>query len=221
MADDRPHAPGRRCAGALLILAAAATVVAVVGRVSAAADQASLAASLAAIAEGRGPYAAGGAARLASGLALAAAAWCLLRPPVEARLRVWGLVTGLFAASGILTACSGAGAVVLAASVPDGLDAVGLEALAREQAGAAGLRRATGAAGFALAGLGFVAAARGQWRGGGVLRRIAPASGALGLAMQLVWLDAATWVHPITGTAFVVWLAAAGACLVTGRRWWG
>ncbi len=53
-----------------------------------------------------------------------------------------------------------------------------------------------------------------------MLRRIAPASAVLGLAMQLVWLDAATYVHPITGTAFVVWLAAAAGCFLKGRTWW-
>ena len=45
-----------------------------------------------------------------------------------------------------------------------------------------------------------LAAARRQWRGGSVLRRIAPATAVLGLGMQLVWLDAATYLNPITGT---------------------
>lgn len=221
MTDDTRRAAALRTAGLLFILAAVATIAAVVGRVSAAADQASLAASLAAIADGRGLYAAGGAGRFVSGVALAAAAWCLHRAPVERRPPGTAIVTGLLAASGMLTACSGAAATVLAAGVPGGLDAAGLDVLAGELETTVRLRRVTGAAGFALAGLAFVAAARGQWRGADVLRRIAPASAMLGLAMQLVWLDAATWVHPITGTAFVVWLTAAGGCFLKGRSWWG
>ena len=221
MADDRRRPAALHSAGLLFILAAAATIAAVVGRVSAGADQDTVAASLAAIAASQGRYAAGGAARLVSGMALAAAAWCLHRAPAERRPHGTALVASLLAASGMLTACSGAGAVVLAAGVPAGLDAAGLDALARELESTAWLRRATGAAGFALAGMALIAAARSQWGAGGMLRRIAPASAVLGLAMQLVWLDAATWVHPITGTAFVVWLAAAAGSLLKGRTWWG
>ena len=221
MTDDTRRAAALRTAGLLFILAAVATIAAVVGRVSAGADQDTVAASLAAIAAGQGRYAAGGAARFVSGIALAAAAWCLRRAPGERGPEGSVLVAGLLAAAGVLTACSGAGAVVLAAGVPTGLDAAGLDALARELETTASLRRVTGAAGFALAGLAIVAAARRQWGAGGLLRRIAPASAVLGLAMQLVWLDAATWVHPITGTALVIWLAAAGGSLRKGRNWWG
>ncbi len=221
MTDDARRAAALRTAGLLFILAAVATVAAVVGRVSAGADQDTVAASLAAVAASQGRYAAGGAARFVSGFALAAAAWCLHRAPAERPPRGTALVAGLLAASGLLTACSGAAAVVLAASVPAGLDAAGLDALARELETTAWLRRATGAAGFALAGVALIAAARRQWRGGEVLRRIAPASALLGLTMQLVWLDAATWVHPITGTAFVVWLAAAAGNLLKGGSCWG
>lgn len=221
MTDDTRRAAALRTAGLLFILAAVATIAAVVGRVSAAADQASLAASLGAIADGRGLYAAGGAGRCVSGVALAAAAWCLHRAPVERRPLSTAIIAGLLAASGMLTACSGAGAVVLAAGVPGGLDAAGLDTLARELETTARLRQVSGAAGFALAGAALIAAARRQWGAGGLLRRIAPASASLGLAMQLVWLDAATWMHPITGTAFVVWLTAAGGCFLKGRSWWG
>lgn len=220
MTDDTRRATALRTAGLLFILAAVATIAAVVGRVSAGADHASLAASLAAIAESRGLYGTGGVARLLSGIALSAGTWCLRRAPLEQRPGAPAVVF-LLAASGLLTACSGAAAVGLAAGAPAGLDAAGLEVLARQLETTASLRQVTGAAGFALAGLAIVAAARRQWRGGGALRRIAPAAAMLGLAMQLVWLDAATWVHPVTGTAFVVWLAAAGGCSLKGRSWWG
>ena len=199
MTDDTRRAAALRTAGLLFIVAAVATIAAVVGRVSAGADHASLAASLAAIAESRGLYGTGGVARLLSGIALSAGAWCLRRAPLEQRPGSPAVVF-LLAASGLLTACSGAAAVGLAAGAPAGLDAAGLEVLAQQLETTASLRQVSGAAGFALAGL---------------------AIAMLGLAMQLVWLDAATWVHPVTGTAFVVWLAAAGACSLKGRSWWG
>ena len=106
--------------------------------------------------------------------------------------------------------------MALAAVATEGLDAAGLEALAGHQEATAWLRRFTGAAGFALAGLALIVIAWRQWGAGGPLRRIAPASALLGLAIQLVWLDAATMLHAVTGTLFVVWLAAGGATLLKG-----
>lgn len=146
--------------------------------------------------------------------------WCLHRAPLERRPDST-LVAGLLAGSGMLTAGSGASAVVLAAGVPAGLDAAALDALARQQETTAWLRQVTGGLGFAAAGLGLIVAGRRQWAAGGALRRVAPASVLLGLAMQLVWLDAATFLHMITGTAFVAWLAAGGGCFLKGRSWWG
>lgn len=35
--------------------------------------------------------------------------------------------------------------------------------------------------------------------------------------MQLIWIDAATVLHGVTGTAFTLWLAAVGVLLWTGR----
>ena len=121
--------------------------------------------------------------------------------------------------SGALTACSGASAVALAAVATEGLDAAGLEALARHQEATAWLRRFTGAAGFALAGLALIVIAWRQWGAGGSLKRIAPASALLGLAIQFVWLDAATVMHIVTGTLFVAWLVAGGRMLLKGGAW--
>ena len=159
MTDGRSHQAALRTAALLFILAATATVVAVVGRVAAGADQDALAASLAAIAGSRGLYATGGAARCVSGIALTAGAWCLHRAPLERRPGS-ALVAGLLAGSGMLTAWSGASAVVLAAGVPAGLDAAALDALARQQETTAWLRQATGGLGFAAAGLGLIVAGR-------------------------------------------------------------
>ena len=208
-----------RKTGLMLIFTAVATVVAVVGRVSADADHEALTASLAAIAESRGLYGLGGAGRFASGVTLIAAGWFLFGSASHGRRERSVVLPGLFAMSGALTACSGASAVALAAVATEGLDAAGLEALARHQEATAWLRRFTGAAGFALAGLALGVIARRQWGAGGSLKRIAPASALLGLAIQFVWLDAATMLHAVTGTLFVVWLALGGATLLKGRTW--
>ena len=203
----------------MLILTAVATVVAVVGRVWADADHETLADSLAAIAERRGLYGLGGAGRLLSGVTLIAAGWFLFGSASHGRRERSVILPFLFAMSGALTACSGASAVALAAVATEGLDAAGLEALARHQEATAWLRRFTGAAGFALAGLALIVIAWRQWGAGGSLKRIAPASALLGLAIQFVWLDAATVMHIVTGTLFVAWLVAGGRMLLKGGAW--
>ena len=208
-----------RHAGRLLILTAVATVVAVVGRVAAGADQPTLAASLAALAASRGLYGTGGAARFVSGITLIAAAWYLFKTRSDRGRRGSPVVPSLFAASGVFTAYSGASAVVLAALVPEAMDTVGLETPARHLEVLAWLRQLTGAIGFAATGVALLVAGRHQWGGGGALRRIAPASALLGLAMQFVWLDTATVMHMITGILFVVWLAGGGGMLLKGRPW--
>ena len=39
----------------------------------------------------------------------------------------------------------------------------------------------------------------------------------IGILMQFIWIDSATFMHPINGTAFFLWLVAIGAMLATGR----
>jgi len=39
------------------------------------------------------------------------------------------------------------------------------------------------------------------------------------VTIQFVWLDAATVVHIVTGTLFVVWLTIGGGMLLKGRAW--
>ena len=209
-----------RNAGLLLILTAIATVVAALGRVSADADQETLAASFAAIAESRGLYGLGGAGRFVAGIALIGAAWFLLDTGNDGARRGSRIVPLLFAASGALTACSGAIAVGLAAMPPEWMDVARIEGVVlSHQEATAWMRRFTGAVGFAVAGVALVVAARRQRGAGGSLKRVAPASALLGVAIQFVWLDAATVMHMITGTLFVVWLAVGGGLLLRGRAW--
>ena len=209
-----------RNAGLLLVLTAVATVVAVVGRVSADADHETLAASLGAIAESRGLYGLGGAGRFVSGVTLIAAGWFLFTVPGDGGRRNSPVVPLLFAVSGALTACSGGIAVGLAGMPPEWMDVARIEGVVlSHQEATVRLRQFTGAAGFALAGLALIVIARRQRSAGGALGRIAPASALLGVAIQFVWLDAATVVHIVTGTLFVVWLTIGGGMLLKGRAW--
>lgn len=202
-----------RLAGILLILTALATIVAVYTRVSADADQATLAESLAAIAESRLLYGSGGIARLVSAITLLAGAWYLSRTWVIRE--GWGnpLVPLLFALSAVFTAISGVAAVALAAT------AVADPALLEPSTASETInlfRWLAGKIGFALAGLALLVAAWQQWKAGGRLRVIAIFSALIGLAMQFIWIDSATFMHPINGTGFVLWLLLIGSLLTVG-----
>ena len=201
-------AAAARYAGGLLILAALALAVSVIGRVSAAADHAILAETLAAIAEQRGAYGLGGGGRVLAGIALVAGSWFLLRTWIIRQRLGTPLAPYLLAVAGVGLAASGAGAIALAAA-PD-VGGTAAEVLD-------GVHWIAGKIGFVAAGLALLTAARYQWNVGGQLRRIAPASAVIGLAMQFIWIDAATIMHPIVGTGFFLWLVAVGGMLATGR----
>ena len=211
--QDVPSDIAARRAGWLLILTAAASILMVFARVTADADQPTLLDSLRAIAENRAMYATSAAARIASGIALIAAAWFLLRTWVIRRRLATPMVPYLLGASGAVTAFSGVCALILASSVSGGAD-VTVSGLAETMDL---LQWLAGKIGFAIAGLALLIAARYQWKVGGTLRKIAPASAVIGLIMQFVWIDAAIIMHPIVGVAFMAWLLAVGAMLATGR----
>ncbi len=206
-----------RIAGALLILTAVITAISAVGRLVADADQPTLAESLEAISLNAGLYGLGGAARLVAGITLLAAAQSLLRTWIIRRRLDSPMVPILFSVSGIFTAISGICALLLAITVPDLFVATSGSEVSRFLEVTELLRWLTGKTGFAIAGLALIIASRSQWKVGGALRFIAPASAILGVAMQFIWIDAATLLHPIVGAAFFVWLLAVGAMLLTGR----
>ena len=206
-----------RTAGALLVLTAVATVVGVIGRLSAGADQPALVDSLTAIADNAWRYGLGGAGRWGSGVTLMGAALYLAGIGTGLPRPVTPLAVVLLAVSGSVTAVSGAYAVVMAVAVRDVADPGSLAAAAVALEGTARNREVFGAGGFMLAGWALIAAAPCQWRMGGGWKRLAAASAVLGIAMQLIWIDAATVLHGVTGTAFTLWLAAAGVLLWTGQ----
>ena len=201
-------------AGLFLLLTAAATVVMVYARVSADADQPTLLESLRAIAANKSMYSVSGAARLVSGITLIAGAWFLWRTWIIREGFGTPLVPALFAVSGAFTAVSGACALALASAAPN---AAVLGTVDASTETVAYIRWLTGKIGFAVAGLALLAAAQRQWKAGGVIRGIAPVSAVIGIAMQLIWVDAATIMHRISGVAFFMWLVVIGVMLVTGR----
>ena len=200
--------PAARIAGALLVLTAVVTAISALGRVAADADQPTLAETLSAISLKSGLYGLGGAARFVAGVTLVAAAWYLLRTWIIRERLGTPLLPALFAVSGAFTIVSGVCAVILAVLAPEVSPLIESSAF---------LRWLTGKIGFAIAGLGLVVASRYQWKVGGTLRSISPISAIVGVAMQFIWIGAATMVHPIVGAAFFVWLLAVGLMLFRGR----
>ena len=216
MIADRGADRSARLGGAFLLLTAAATVVMVFTRVAADADQDTLVESLRTVDENRVLYAVSGATRLLSGLTLFAAAWLLLKTWIIRDRWATPLVPYLFALSGVCTVLSGACAVAIAAFPATEIGLAGGD-IAEAVEVLSGLRWVSGKIGFAAAGLAVIVAARYQWQVGGTLRRIALASLVIGVAMQFIWVDSATILHPIVGTAFFLWLMAVGMMLTTGR----
>lgn len=209
-----------RLAGVLLLATAVLTVIMVYARVSADADQATMLASLQAMAENSAMFGLSGLMRFLSGLTFTAAGLLLLRTWIIRERWATPLVPYLFVFSGLLTAVSGALAIfivtgpsletALATGPSTSSEYTGLGAIYHQ-------RWITGKIGFAAAGLALIVAARYQWQVGGALRKVAPGSAILGVAMQFIWVDSATIMHPIIGIAFFLWLLVVGAMLSTGR----
>ena len=210
VAGQLPDRPAR-LAGVLLLLTASATAVMVIARVVADADQATLQESLRAVADNRAMYGLSGLARLLSGVTLLVAGRFLLRTRIIRERWATPSVPYLFILSGVCTAISGACAILIAVyAAPTVAAATLIEVVSS-------LRWIAGKAGFAAAGVALIVAARYQWRVGGALRRVAPASAVIGVAMQFIWLDAATIMHRVVSAAFFLWLVVIGTMLAAGR----
>lgn len=209
-----------RLAGILLLATAVLTVIMVYARVSADADQATILASLQAMADNSAMFGLSGLMRFLSGVTFAAAGLLLLRTWIIRERWATPLVPYLFVFSGLVTAASGALAIfivtgssletALATGPSTSTEYTGLGAIYL-------LRWITGKIGFTAAGLALIVAARYQWQVGGMLRKVAPGSAILGVAMQFIWVDSATILHPIIGTLFFIWLLVIGTMLSTGR----
>ena len=209
-----------RLGGMFLLLTAVATAVAVIARVVAGADQETLLESLLAVDDNRAMYGVSGGARLLAGVTLFAAGWFLWRTWIIREGFGTRWVPYLLGCSGVWTAVSGA-LVLVVAAYPEPQAAVVGGVLTGDVAGtveaAWDLRWITNKVGFAIAGAALMLAAWQQFQVGGTLSRIAPVSAMVGLAMQFIWIDGATLLHPVVGVAFLLWLVAIGSMLATGR----
>ena len=209
-----------RLAGAMLLATAALTVIMVYARVSADADQATMLESLQAMADNSAMFGLSGLMRFLSGLTFTAAGLLLLRTWIIRERWATPLVPYLFVLSGLVTAASGALAIFIVTG-PSLETATAAGPSTSSEYTALGaiyhLRWITGKIGFSAAGLALIIAARYQWQVGGTLRRVAPVSAILGVAMQFIWVDSATILHPVIGTVFFIWLLVIGTMLSTGR----
>lgn len=206
-----------RRSGAFLLLTALATAVSVLGRVASDTDRSGLAESLSAIAANRHLYLLAGAGRLASGVTLLIAAFYLRGTWLADRDALSRLVPTLFGLSGAANAVSGALAIAtaqVAATITPLGPAFDPSPTIRT---IADLQPLTGTISFALAGLGLVAWCGSLWRASGMLRGLGLVAVVLGSAMQLIWVDAATVLHRISGAAYLIWLALLGGILLSGR----
>lgn len=188
------------------MLTAVVTAIMVYARVMSDTDLATLQETLSAITANEGMYGLFGTARLVSGLTLLAAGWLLLRTWIIRDRWATPCVPYLFILSGACTAVSGVAAIVVALQAESPSAGVVIQ-----------LNWLVGKVGFTAAGLALIVAALYQWRVGGTLRKVSPASVALGAAMQFIWWDAATIIHPVVGSVFFLWLIVIGAMLATGR----
>ncbi len=186
-------------------------------RVAADADGPTAAETLEGIALSPGWSGLAGAARLVSGLTLLGAAWCLGRTWIIKQR--WGspAVPWLLGWSGGFTVVSGLAGVALAMSAPALFPLLAEPQVTELLESVLTGRALAGKIGFALAGLALMVASRYQWKVGGALRRFSPGSAMLGVAMQFIWVDSATMVHPVVGAGFFLWLLGVGGMLFTGR----
>ena len=77
-------------------------------------------------------------------------------------------------------------------------------------------REITGSIGNTLIGLAIVLLSVVQWRLGGFIKPVTLLAPFVGIGMILVWLDAATNLHRISGTGFLIWLLATALVLIAG-----
>ena len=210
-----------RLGGMFLLLTAAATAAAVFApRSGTTPTRTHCLESLLAVGENRAIYGVSGAARLLAGATLFAAGIFLWKTWIIRERFATPWVPLLFACSGTCTAVSGVMVLVVTAyPEPEAAIAGGVVTgnIAEVVQVAWDLRWITAKAGFAIAGAALMLAAKYQWQVGGILRRIAPVSAIIGFAMQFIWVDAATLLHPVVGSAFFLWLIAVGGMLATGR----
>ena len=57
-----------------------------------------------------------------------------------------------------------------------------------------------------------------QWRSGGMMKPLALSGTIIGVALILVWWDAATMLHRASGAGFIIWLVVTALVLITTKH---
>ena len=199
--------------GFILILTALAATAMVWTRLEANVDHATIEATFRAIDENSTMYNWHGTARLwFGGLLLASSSFI---SPALAEARAIGLrASRLFLTlAGIAMIVSGILTVLLPSLIVFD-DAFGTEAPETIY----NYRGLAGNIGNSLIGLAILSMALTQWRFGRLMKPIAALGIILGPTMLLVWWDAATISHRITGTGLLIWLLLTATALFIGQR---
>ena len=194
-------------AGFLLILAAIAAVAMVWTRLQADIDQPTFEETLAAIDQNTIWYSWHGTARAFFGVSLIIAAAFIKPAMFLARgwqLRLSSIVLNL---GGLAMITSGV--IVLFISTVYWTDAYDVESFDH-------YREIAGSIGNTLIGLAIILLTVVQWRLGGFLKSVALLAPFVGIGMILVWIDATTILHRISGTGFLIWLLATAIVLIAG-----
>ena len=194
-------------AGFLLILAAIAAVAMVWTRLQADIDQPTFEETLAAIDQNTIWYSWHGTARAFFGVSLIIAAAFIKPAMFLARgwqLRLSSVVLNL---GGIAMITSGV--IVLFISTVYWTDAYDVETFDH-------YREIAGSIGNTFIGLAIILLTVVQWRLGRFMKPVAAIAPFVGIGMILVWIDAATILHRISGTGFLIWLLATAIVLIAG-----
>ncbi len=79
-------------------------------------------------------------------------------------------------------------------------------------------RGLAGNIGNSLIGLALILLGPTQWRSGGMMKPLALLGTIIGVAMILVWWDAATMLHRASGAGFIIWLVVTALVLITTKH---
>ncbi len=194
-------------AGSLLIFSAIAAAAMVWTRLQAGIDQPTFEETLAAIDQNTLWYTWHGMARTFFGALLIAAAVFLKPAMLLARGWQLRLSSVLLSLGGIAMIISGVLVIFIVAVYR--VDTFDLESFDH-------YREIAGSIGNTLIGLTIVLLSVLQWRLGGFMKPVALLAPFVGIGMTIVWVDAATIFHRISGTGFLIWLLTTALVLIAG-----
>ena len=202
-----------RIAGLVLILVAISAVAMVWTRFQANFDHETIEATLRAIDENAGMFSWHGTARILFGGLLVVSAYVV--NPAVAHARALGLSTSrlVLVLSGIAMIASGVLTVTLSglAGFNDGFGTTYQESIYY-------YRGIAGNISNTLLGLAVFTMAPTQWKFGGSMKPAAALGILLGPLMLLIWWDAASISHSVSGTGFILWLLLTSVALFVGKR---